>query len=467
MALIQEFNAPDLQLRISPFVGQNSTMIRQVNCDHDLIGALKKRSGYVTYLGTPDTSKVNTLFNWTRNNGTQFWNYRFSNSKLYYSTQGTGAWTVCGNGTFTGGTYIGQTVLEDVLICGDGVGSTRHSSDGTSFTNTTSAPIAGGFENFQGRVWAIGTASNAFYSTTGTATNWTTDSSSILIPGPGKLNGVLKNLDRITFTKNSGAMFKYDGYSLVDMTTKLGPSSPQSIGEVENFKFWLNRLGFFAFGGDTPEIISNPIRRQIYNDRGSGVVGTVFNNAPGGAYQYHYYTALGTVTDDLTDETINNLVTAYDYQLNEWHNHDFGTLPTAFTTYQDASGNEQMIFGDGAGQCYQMAGTALTDNGLPINTTLEYIIHAGRPELLKKWNYLWLYFNPGCNARVQVCFADTFVKGKKKWLDLGDVSSGFVEFRMPDEARSRLMFMKITESSKDSRFDFYGYAYQFDPIERT
>ena len=466
MPIVQEFDLPSLQLRVSPFRSQTSTCIRQVNCDHDMIGALKKRSGYITYLGTPDNSKVNSLWNWTQNNGTQLWNYRLSGGTLYYSTQGTGAWTICGNGTFTNGTYIGHTVLEDTMIIGDGVNATRHTTNGTSFTDTTSAPIAPDFETFQGRVWAAGTASTAFFCTTGTPTDWTTDDGSVLIPGPGKLSKVFKASDRLVFCKNSNTMFKYDGYSLVDMATNLGPSSPQSFGEVENFRFYLNRLGFFGFGGNAPEIVSNPIRRQIYNDAGSAIVGTVFNNAPGVAHQYHYYCAVGTVTDDLTDETINNLVHTYDFQLNEWHNHDFGTLPTAFTTYQDTSGIDQMIFGDNNGQCYQMAGTALTDNGIAINPILEYVAHAGRPELQKKWNYIWLFFNPGCQARVQVSFADSFIKGKKKWLDLGDVSSGFKEFRFTDEARSRLMFIKTTESSKDSRFEFYGYAYSYDPIER-
>ena len=261
-------------------------------------------------------------------------------------------------------------------------------------------------------------------------------------------------------------MFKYDGYTLLDMTTSLGPTSPQSVAEVENFKFWLNRLGFFAFGGNSPEIISNVIRKQIYNDKGNGIVGTIFNNAPGGAYQYHTYTAVGTVTDDLTDETIPRLTELYDYQLNEWHNFNYAVLPTAFCEFDDVNGVSQFIFGDANGQCYILDGTALTDNGSAINAVIEHVIHCGSPETLKKWNYLWLFFNPGCNARIQVCFADTFIKGKKKWEDLGDVSSGFKEFRLKDTARSRLMFLKVTESSKDTRFDFFGYALHYDEIQR-
>jgi hypothetical protein len=468
MPTISCYDLPELQLRVSPFqAGGISTCIREVNVDHDLIGALKKRSGYGTYLAPSGTSKVDALFNWTRNNGTQFWNYGLSGGTLFYSTQGTGAWTVCGNGTFSGASNIGNGILEDVMIVGDGINATRHSTNGTSFTDTTSAPIASEFIDYQGRMWAMGTGSNVFYSTVGTASNWVTDSSSLNIPGPGKLLSIFKNLDRLALTKNQGQMFKYDGYSLLDMTTSLGPTSSQSIGEVENFKFWLNRLGFFAYGGNSPEIISNPIRKQIYNDKGNGIAGTVFNNAPGGAYQYHYYCAVGTVTDDLTDETINNLTILYDYQLNEWHNYDFPVLPTAFLKYNDINGIEQFVFGDKNGNCYQLDGNALTDNGSAINAITEHVIHCGSPEVLKKWNYLWMFFNPGCNARVQVCFADTFIKGKKQWIDLGDVSSGYAEFKLPDEGRSRLMFLKVTESSKNSRFDWFGFSLNYDEISRS
>src|SRR3989304_1191249 len=130
----------------------HSQLIRAVNVTTNQIGAKEKRPGYGTYLGTPDNNTVNTLFDWHRNNGTQFWNYRASGSSLYYSTQGTGAWTICGNGTISEGAHVGHAVLNDVMIIGDGIGSTRHSSDGTSFTNTTLAPVAEFFEEYQGRI---------------------------------------------------------------------------------------------------------------------------------------------------------------------------------------------------------------------------------------------------------------------------------------------------------------------------
>jgi hypothetical protein len=92
-------NVGGLNLRLSPFL--HSQLIRAVNVTTNQIGAKEKRPGYGTYLADLGT-QVQTLFNWTKNNGTQFWNYAYAGGTLHYSTQGTGAWTVCGNGTFTG-----------------------------------------------------------------------------------------------------------------------------------------------------------------------------------------------------------------------------------------------------------------------------------------------------------------------------------------------------------------------------
>src|SRR3990167_2702426 len=104
------YNLSGLQLKLSPFLSKDGEMIRCVNMETDSLGAKKKRPGYATYLGTPDNSEITTLFNFRLNNGTQFWNYRYSGSLLYYSTQGTGAWTVCGNGMMAAGGTIGYAI---------------------------------------------------------------------------------------------------------------------------------------------------------------------------------------------------------------------------------------------------------------------------------------------------------------------------------------------------------------------
>ena len=308
-----------LNLAVNPLAIKPGDMIRCQNVETDQFGAKKKRPGYTTYLGTmPNGSVVSDLLNFQLDNGTQFWNYAFAGGNLYYSQQGTGDLTICGNGTLDATGTLCAAVSENTLLIGDGVSATRHSTDGTSFTNTTAAPIAVDMEPYQNRIYIAGTASTLFWSNTGTPTDWTNDSSSINIPGPGKLTTLRKLSDRLVTGKNSGIQHRWDGYNLFDLSTTLAPTSSRSLSQVEGVDFGLNRLGVFTYNASSPELISNPIEKQIYNDSNEGIIGTTFDNAPGIAHKYEYMLSIGTVTDDLTDETISDCILVYDYQADEW-----------------------------------------------------------------------------------------------------------------------------------------------------
>jgi len=463
---IRVYNLGGLNLKVSPFLHKDGDMIRCLNVENDQIGAKKKRPGYIKYLGTPDNSQINTLFSWTKENGTQLWNYRASGSVLYYSTQGTGAWTVCGNGTISNGAHIGHAVLEDTLVIGDAVGSLKYTAVGTSFTEATGAPKVNHYAQYQNRIWCGGTSSDLYYSTAGTASNWTTDSSSIKIPGEGKINGIWKANDRIIITKNSGAMFRYDGFNLVDMATDLAYSSPYSIGEVEDYRIGLNRLGVFGYGGDKPEIVSNAVEKQIYNDAGGGIAGTTFDTAPGEVHRFDYLVSVGTVTDDLTGEEVGDCILKYDYQMNEWGNWKFYHRPTALLSFKDASGSQRLVFGNASGQCYEVAGTALNDDGNAVESIMEGVIHAGAPDMDKKWSSYLVSANPGCQAKIQFALSDTFTKGKKKWIPGKQLVDGMAEGGFPEGSRSKLLFWKVTEASRDARFHFYGMTISCDLLDR-
>ena len=465
--MAEVYNLPSLNLKVSPFLTEAS-VIRCVNMERDMIGAWKKRPGYTTYLGTANGNAIDSLFTYTQNNGTTFWNYRASGGIVYSSEQGTGAWIITGNGTMTAGTPVMSGVSltsgSNTLMIGDGVLATRHTLTGTSFTDTTSAPIARGFQPYQQRMYTIGTASSMFWSNVGTATDWTNDSSSVEIPGPGRLHTLMKINDRLVPTKNYGNMYRWDGFNMVDMSTNLGPTSPVSIGTTEGFAFWLNRLGEFSYGGDKPEIISNAIERIIYNDAGEGIIGTTFDNAPGIVHRYDYYLSVGTVTDDLTDETLSNAVLSYDFQLNEHRVYSFANRPTAWLSYRDASGDQQLVFGAGS-QVYTFGGTQTTDSGATIESVLEFVIHGGTPGKDKDWKYCTFIFNPGCQAKIQIAAENTFTKGKKKWVDLGSAEDGVVEYK-PSGLTSKLLFVKIYEASRNARFHFYGFSYEANVINR-
>lgn len=471
MARFPVFSLGGLNLKVSPLLQNPGDLTRSVNVESYPIGAKRRRPGYTTYLGTmPNGSAVQDLFNFSRNNGTQFWNYAFSGGQLFYSTQGTGGWTICGNGTLSPAGTLTGAVLEDTLVIGDGVSATRHSTTGTSFTNTTAAPIAVSLLEYHQRIFAAGTASNLFWSTVGTPTDWTSDSSSVLIPGEGKLNSIFKvgakEGDALIATKNSNDMFSYDEYVLNDLSTNLGPTSMRSIGSVENMRIYSNRLGFFGFEGSKPSLLSNPIERQIYNDKGNGIVGTTFDSIPGVGHQYKYYATIGTVTDDLTDEAVPSAVAVYDLQLNEWSNYSYANKPTAWLSFKDAVGNQRLVFGASDSQCYEIVGTATNDNGSPVNSVIEGVLHLGSPEQDKDWKYLRAIANPGCEGHIQVAIGSTFTKGKKNWISLGDFSNGVVEYRFPSGSTGKILHWKFTDSSRNARFTLYGFAVNAIPMER-
>jgi hypothetical protein len=457
-------NLGSLNLKVSPFLHKDGDLLRCVNFEKDQVGALKKRPGYVTYLGTANGSTPLDLFTWQKDDGTTFYNYRNSGGLLYYSAQGTSEWTLCGNGTVTADKHIGHAVLENTLIVGQAGGTTRHTTSGTAFTDTTSAPAEEFLVSKYNRIWAGGTSSNWYYSTAGTPTDWTSDSSSIKIPGAGKVHGGFVANDKIVVPKNSGMMFTYDDYNLRQVPTDMGPSSPYSLAQREDYWFSLNRLGFFGYSGDRPKIISNPIEKQVYNDADTGIAGTSFDSAPGGIYRYDYFCAVGSVTDDFTNETVSNCIEKYDYQLDEWSNYSFSNFPTAFNTYKDANGDEKFIFGASGGQCYTFGGTALSDNGNPIESIAEGFLHFGEPEIDKYFTELWAFSSPGCQATLQIAISDTFNRNSLNWQNVGSLSSGCKHFGFPPQSRGKFLFYRIHEFSKDSRFTFYGFAVNLEGI---
>lgn len=439
-------------------------LVHAVNVVSHPYGGKTKRTGYTTFLGTADGAQVNSLHAFPNigNDSTKVNIFRASGSAIYHSIQGTGAWTLSGNGTISNNAHFGGAILDNVFIGGDGVGSTRWSTNGTSFVNGTLAPPAEFFEQYQNRIYAAGTASTLFYSTTNDATNWntsgTSDSNSLEIPGEGKMGKIFKSSDRLIATKSTGLMYRWDGFSLFDMTTKYGPSSPYSVAESEDYRFYINQTGNFGFGGVRPELLSNPVQRQFYNDQNSGIAGTVFANAPGVCHRYDYLVSVGTVVDDFTSRTISNAIIKYDYQKNEYLNWSFASKPTALLSYNDKDSVRQLIFGDATGQCYKMDNTVFTDNGSAIACEMVYVFTYGAPEFEKSWRFWRAMFNPGCEAKVQVACSNVYSYQNLVWQEVGDVANGFVEYRFPAGSQSRLLFVRIYENSKTSRMQFLGQS---------
>lgn len=452
-------------------ISQDGVIIHAVNVVSNPYGGKSKRSGYSAFLGTPDVAEIKNLYAFPNiGNASGSINLiRASGSSLYYSLQGTGAWTLMGNGTISDGAHFGAAIgnAGTVMIGGDGGGSTRHSTNGTSWTNTTGAPISDSWAQYHNRAYAGGTASTLFYSTTNDVTNWnlsgTADSSSLTVPGEGSNQSLFKSADRLIITKTRGDMFNWDDYQLIDMATNYGPSSPYSIADVEDYRFWINQYGHFGFDGANAKLLSNAVQRYFYNRRDTGIVYTEFSKIPAVAHVYDYFASIGTVTDDFTGRTISNAVLNYNYQKNEYLMWQLAHFPRAYLSYNDYQGKRQLIFGDEDGQCYKMEPTLTSDAGAPIPSELVILFTLGTPDE-KKWDWITLFFNPGCEINIQCAFSNTFTYEHLQWIDINDLSAnpnqitddGICEFRFPQDTRSRLMFLRLYENSDNSAWSYYG-----------
>lgn len=468
--IVQAYNIGGINLFINPMLHGylndalqfDGNLVRSVNLDSQPIGAKQKRPGYVSLLDTADGSQVNSIWSWTQDSGTLTFLYRFSGTTLWYYNVSAGTqttWLPTNNTANFGGTHMGFAILDNTMIVGDGVGSTCHTTDGINFTNTSLAPRGQYFAQFQNRIYLGGTSDTLFYSTSGDATNWqiagTSDSSSFTVPDSGQLGRLFVLSNTLNISKNSGKMFLWDGFNLYDGANDLGPSSPYSYASVEGQGFWLHRLGIMTSQGELPSVISNPIEKQIYNPSETGIAGTAFSNAPGGMHKYDYFVAVGSTQDDFTKQPLNNTIIKYNYQKNEFLNYQFYDNPTAIGTYLTSDFNRRMAFGNSTGQVFAYGGTALTDNGHTISAVGEIVFTMNQPHIQKDWRWFWAFFNPGCEAQIQVAFTDTFT-ALKNWFDLGDAKAGLVQYRFPHGARSRILWVRVKEASQANKMTFYG-----------
>lgn len=467
MPQVRIYNQEGVNLFVNPLLKKETELLRAVNVDTYPYGAKAKRPGYTTFLGTADGSTVNSLFSWQRANGTEVWLYRASGTALWSSYQGTGVWTA--RQEIGSNSHVSHAVLDDKLFIADGAGTIKYTADGTTFTAGSVAPIAVDVVEYQNRIYACGTASTLFYSTAGDGTNWSTsgtaDSSSLNIPGEGKLLRAIKVADKLVTTKNSGLLHRWDGYQLTDMANSNGPTSPYSLGVEAGYYFWTNYDGINGYGGVRPEIVSNALQPQFYNNSGSAMAGTLFATTPGEVFNHSYYVYQGNITDDITYEPIANSIAKYDIQKNQFTNYQFANAPSAFHGYADVNGVRSFIFASG-NQCYKLSGTALSDNGSAIPVSMLYQITTNTPEVDKEFKEIDLFFNPGNQAKVAFAIGNTFHPNSLKWQEIGDCSEGHVDYRFPKGTRGKIMFVRIYESSTNSQFKFYGLGVDYEVVKR-
>lgn len=472
-------------------------MIHGVNVVQFPSGGMSKRPGYTTFLNNPDGSVVNSLFIWQFQNSGTFYAYRASGSQLYSSFMGTGNFTPTTGGSISPGQHVGYTIFNNVLTVGDGVNPLLNSVNGTTFTSPGSAPVAQYLTTFQDRVYTTdGTSGNLQYSTANDPTNWqdsgTSDSSFLLIPTDGALGNLFVAANYLNITQTRGNMYNWDGTTLTNMATTYGPSSPWSIAQIDDVFFWTNNVGQFQYDGAQKTVISNPIQRQFYNRQNTGISSTSWGTMPSTGYIWQYLTAVGTFTDDFTGRTVTNGVIAYDFQKTQYLNWSFNDPPTALYSYVDVNLKRQLIFGNAAGQCFQLNTNATSDNGNPIPTEMVYVFDYAQQSTgfnqtsasmvsgstyEKLWKSIRLFFQPGDEMNIQFAFSNSLTYQNLTWSEvintkIGDgnywhIEDGAVEIAFPinqnNLPRSRFLFIRMYESSTTSAWSYYGASIVAEP----
>jgi len=461
-------NFKGINTKVNPLLQEEGSLLTCVNLDADPIGAKTKRGGLETFLNNPDSEQVNNIFSFQA--GTVDYLYRMSGSICYYyEIGGAGTtWTPAGNGTFSGGGRLGNTVLYDTMIAGNGIGSTRHTTNGTSFTDTTLAPLARYWTNNFGRGYAANDQT-LFWSSANDITNWSTggtsDSSSIQLPGGGTANGLFATYNRVIASKSSGLMHRWDSYARETVPGELAPTSNWANTNMDDLRLYPNRRGIYAFSGDYPKLISRPIEKQFYNQANSGIPGTLFSDLAAGEFNYTYYLSEGSYTDPMTGNSLNNAVAVYDYFDNEFSNYQWPFTPTSYGDYTDENGDSWQLLGDSTGQVYRVNNSLTSDVGTAIEAYMEgfSVLEKGYQD--KKVYRAWIHTNPGCQAKLQISMTNSLFETSRKWFDVGDLSRGvtYVEFPQ-DKNRGKYLFYRVYESSSDAPWTIYGITFEFDYV---
>lgn len=452
-------------------------------------GLKAKRPGYGTFLGNLG-GQINQLFDFPFQNGTQLFLYAAVGTTLMYSTQGTAPFVQASPGSIANNQHVGNAVFNNILTIGDGVNNLLTSSNGTSFSSPGSAPVAQNMAVFHNRLYTVdGTSSIINYSVANDPTNWqnsgTSDSSFITAVAAGACNAVYKAGDQLIINKNRGDMFTWDDTTLTDMSTNLGATSPWSIAQIDQDWFYINQLGIFQFDGATKTVLSDAIQNEFFNRQNTGIGTASWATAPATTHYWDYLVAVGNITDDFTQRSINNAIIKFDFQKNEFLNWSFNDAPTAIHGYVDINLKRQLIFGNASGQIFQMDLTKTSDNGFPIPTEMVFLFnYANSSEAFtqssasavtgssweKDWRWLRAFFTPGCEINCEYAFSNSLDYSRLKWSetintkigqgDYWQFSDGVLEIRFQSNPnnppRSRYLFVRYYESSSTSIWRFYG-----------
>ena len=359
-----------------------------VNWDIDKKGCLTKRKGYEPRLNAPDNSEILSLIPFEVGSVRKLIMINASGN-LYVadpatdSTWGTAILTGLNTSARWTATVLHDSAGTGYMILGNGY-QVYKTSDATTFSAVSGAPLAKYWCSFQERVFAAGVPADKdvlHWCSIGDLTNWSavspSDSSSLNIDkhSGGVIRAIRTINDRVVIWKQD-RMKRYDEEYLRTLRASNGVDAPYSISEVDGMAFSLDRNAIRLYDGNSPIEISEKIKDLID--------GIDFSDANkericGKVFKEKYFLATGDINDE-DGNTIANAWIVYDYNKNAFWLYSLEKKATAMTKLMCSDGVERLYFGSTNGQIYQMF-SGDTDNGTEIEAMLEgHVFYPVGPE---------------------------------------------------------------------------------------
>ena len=389
MEYYRQYQNLGMHRNVSPFSILKGEWKKIVNWDIDKKGCLTKRRGYEKILDAPDDSEILSLIPFEIDSAGKLIMIN-STGKLYVANPATDS--TWGSPKLTGLNTSARwtaTVLHDssgnpVMILGNGY-TTYKTSDASTFSTVSGAPLAKYWTSFQERVFGAGVPADKdvlHWSSIGDATDWSTvspsDSSSLNIDkhNGGTIQQIATINDRVVIWKKD-RIKRYDEEYLRTVRASNGLDAPYSVSEVDGIAFTLDRNAIRMYDGSVPFEISEKIKDLI---EGIDFSSANQERIHGEVFRSKYYLAVGDITDE-DDKTIENAWIIYDYDKNAFWLYSLENKVTALTKLLCSDGVERLYFGSENGQVYQMF-SGDTDDATEIDARMEgHIFYPVSPEI--------------------------------------------------------------------------------------
>lgn len=350
-----------------------------LNCNNDILGALRGRSGYTAFLDSPDNAPIRNMFAWKKANGDHRL-FRVSDGKIYKYSWDNGTWGAAIRSDLVDTQPIAWAVLGNLLFISDGVivPETYDDSDFTPIADEA-APHPTVAVIWKGRLYCNDSQAKSvlFFSKSSDPTSWTNDpfdgstgnEVSIDEDNGFDIVGLSVNADGNLIVHKENGLYLVTPdelgrpYEIIPVPTTSRATSHAAITQGEGGALYFDRRALFLSRTARPEKISRAIEDLI-----KGINSSNYPNICSEFFDDKFYISVGTIT--LENESFTNSVIVYDNDDNTFFLYTFAHFPTAWCRLVDDEGAERFFFGGYDGQVYEF-GVGDDDAGVPIELRIE------------------------------------------------------------------------------------------------